>query len=168
MVILLLQSADSLQKSLSVEAARLEGWASDKALVEAVRGRNAKRIPLDEVKRIDGEWSAGRAVGVVREVTTGACADRLRALAAQNPRYGETFVMDANGAIVCSTGRTSDYWQGDEAKWTRPFTDGAVFIDRPRVDDSARSRLAQISLPVVDNGKRIGVLTVGLDIDRLK
>jgi len=102
---------------------------------------------------------------VVKETTTGPCADRLRALAAAHPRYGETFVTDANGAIVCATQRTSDYWQGDETKWTRAFS-GGVFIDRPKLDDSAKARLAQISLPVVEGGKTIGVLTVGINVER--
>ena len=164
----LAQSADTLQKSLSAESAKLEAWASDKAVVDAVRQRNAKKVSLDEVKRIDGEWSAGRAEANVREVTTGACADRLRALVSQSPRYGETFVMDANGAVVCATQRTSDYWQGDEAKWSRPFTDGKAFIDRPKLDDSAKARLAQISLPILENGKPVGVLTVGVNVDQLK
>lgn len=162
------QSADELQKALAAESKTLDAWASDKTVIEAVRQRNAKRVSLDDVKRIDAEWTAGRADANVREATTGACADRLRALAAQSPRYGETFVMDANGAVVCATQRTSDYWQGDEAKWSRAFTGGAVFIDRPKLDDSSKSRLAQISLPIVDGGKTIGVLTVGVHIDKLK
>lgn len=162
------QSADELQKMLTAESKTLTAWAEDRTIVDAVRQRNARRLSLDEVKRIDAEWTAGRAAADVREATTGACADRLRALAAQSPRYGETFVMDANGAVVCATQRTSDYWQGDEAKWTRAFTGGAVFIDRPKLDDSAKSRLAQISLPIVENGKPAGVLTVGVNIDALK
>ena len=155
------QSADVMQKSLTAEATKLAAWASEKAIVDAVKRQNAKAIPLAEIKRIDAEWIAGKADAHVREATTGACADRLRALVASDAKYGETFVTDANGAIVCATQRTSDYWQGDETKWTKAFKEG-VFIDRPKLDESAKARLAQISLPVVENGKTIGVLTVGV------
>ena len=77
--------------------------------------------------------------------------------------------MYNQGALVCATQRTTDYWQGDEAKWTRTFNggNGTLFIDRPKLDESAKVRLAQISLPVVENGKTIGVITVGVNIDRL-
>jgi hypothetical protein len=158
------QSADVMQKALNAEAVKLAAWASDRVLLDAVRRQNAKRIPLAEVQRIDGEWTAGKAEAAVKGATTGPCADRLRELVKLDPRYGETFVTDANGAIVCATARTSDYWQGDETKWTRAFNGGtgAVFIDRPKLDDSAQARLAQISLPVVENGKAIGILTVGV------
>lgn len=161
------QSADVMQKALTAEASKLSSWASEKVIVDAVKKQNAKAIPLAEVKKIDTEWIAGKADAHVRETTTGVCADRLRALAAADARYGESFVTDANGAIVCATQRTSDYWQGDESKWTRAFNEG-VFIDRPKLDESAKARLAQISLPVLENGKTIGVLTVGVNVDKLK
>ena len=168
--LLLLQSADVMQKALNAEAVKLAAWAADKTLADAVRKQNAKRVSLTEVQRIDAEWMAGNAHATVKAATTGPCADRLRALIASDARYGETFVTDANGAIVCATQRTSDYWQGDETKWTRAFNDGAgaVFIDRPKLDDSAKERLAQISLPIVENGKAIGVLTAGVNVDKLK
>jgi hypothetical protein len=165
--LLMLQSADVMQKALTAESKKLASWASEKVVVEAVKRQNAKSVPIAEVKRIDAEWTAGKADAQVRETTTGACAERLRALAAADARYGETFVTDANGAIVCATQRTSDYWQGDESKWTRAFEHG-VFIDRPKLDESAKARLAQISLPVTENGKTIGVLTVGVNVDKLK
>lgn len=158
------QSADVLQKALQAEASKLAAWTADAEIVDAVRKQNAKKVALADVQRIDAEWSAGKADAAVRETITGPCADRLRALAAEE--YGETFVTDANGAIVCATQRTSDYWQGDETKWTRAFNDG-VFIDRPKLDDSAKARLAQISLPVMDGGKTVGVLTVGVNVDKL-
>ena len=39
---------------------------------------------------------------------------------------------------------------------------GKVFIDRPKYDDSASKALAQISVPVIENGRAIGVITVGV------
>lgn len=164
------QSADALQKALTAEAAKLEAWAADEAIVAAVKRQNVRSMPLADIQKIDKEWMAGGAQATVRQVTTGACADRLRALAATDARYGETLVMDDQGALVCATQRTSDYWQGDEAKWTRTFNGGkgTPFIDRPKLDESAKERLAQISLPVVENGKTIGVITVGLNMQHLR
>ena len=118
---------------------------------------------------MEKEGLAGGADAAARQVTTGACADQRRALTTGNVRYGETRVRDNQGALVGATQRTTDYWQGDEAKWTRTFNggNGTLFIDRPKLDESAKVRLAQISLPVVENGKTIGVITVGVNIDRL-
>jgi hypothetical protein len=164
------QSAGNLQKLLADEAARLQAWGNDPAIVAAVKAQNAKRATAAQVKSLDEQWSAGKAEALVKQVTTGACADHLRKLVAGNAGYGETFLMDNQGALVCATTKTTDYWQGDEAKWQRAYAEGkgSVFIDRPRFDDSSAQRLAQISIPVLDNGAAIGAVTVGISIDKLQ
>jgi hypothetical protein len=163
------QSAGDIQKLLSDEAARLAAWGSDPAIVAAVKAQNAKRVTAAQVKTHDEQWAAGKADTLVKQVTTGACADHLRTLVAANKAYGESFIMDNQGALVCATARTTDYWQGDEAKWQRAFNSGKgdVFIDRPKFDDSSAQRLAQISVPVLENGAAIGAITVGLSIEKL-
>ena len=164
------QSASDVQKLLTDEATRLQAWGSDPVLVAAVKAQNAKRVPAATVKSHDEQWAAGKAEALVKQVTTGPCADHLRTLIAGGTAHGETFVMDDQGALVCATAKTSDYWQGDEAKWQRAFNEGkgAVFIDRPKFDDSSAQRLAQISVPVLDKGVAIGAITVGISIDKLQ
>lgn len=164
------QSADAVHKSLTAEGAKLKAWTNDSVIVAATKTQNARRVALAEVQRLDKAWIEGKAGDLVKQIITGACADRLRKLASENPAYGESFVMDHQGALVCATQATSDYWQGDEAKFIRAFDSGrgAVFIDRPRLDASAKANLAQISLPIMDGGKAIGTITVGVDTKRLK
>ena len=164
------QSAGEVQKLLSDEAARLQAWGSDPVIVAAVKAQNAKRVSATQVKSLDEQWTAGKADALVKQVTTGACADHLRTLIADGHGHGETFIMDDQGALVCATAKTTDYWQGDEAKWQRAFNEGkgSVFIDRPKFDDSSAQRLAQISVPVLDKGVAIGAITVGVSIDQLK
>jgi hypothetical protein len=164
------QSAGEVQKLLADEATRLQAWGSDPAIVAAVKAQNAKRVSAAQVKSLDEQWSAGKADAHVKQVTTGPCADHLRTLIAGGTTHGETFVMDDQGALVCATAKTTDYWQGDEAKWQRAFNEGkgAVYIDRPKFDDSAASRLAQISVPVLDKGVAIGAITVGVSLEKLQ
>ena len=162
----LAQSAQTTQRLLDAEAAKLRAWGNDPVIIAAVRAQNSKRVTISRIKELDAAWSAGKNGELVKQVTTGACADFLRKLVATNARYRETFMMDDRGALVCATQRTSDYWQGDEAKWQRAFADGkgAVFIDRPRFDESTSQNLAQISIPVMENGRAIGVITVGVSL----
>jgi hypothetical protein len=161
------QSAEDVQKRLAADAESLRAWTAEKALVDAVRGQNARAISQADIDRNDKAWVEGKSEALVNAVITGPCADKLRELAAAS-KYGEAFVMDSRGALVCATQKTSDYWQGDEAKWSRAFDGGkgATFIDRPRRDESANANLAQISVPVMDNGKAIGVLTVGVPLGK--
>jgi hypothetical protein len=160
------QSAQSMQKQLESEAAKLRAWGSDAEILAAVKAQNAKRVSLKTIQALDADWIAGKAETLVKQTTGGSCAAHLRQLTAANGAYGEVFVMDDQGALVCANEKTSDYWQGDEAKWQRAFNNGKgeVFIDRPRYDDSASRNLAQISVPVIDNGRAIGVITVGLSL----
>ena len=44
-------------------------------------------------------------------MTQGACAERLRALIKEDSFVVEAFLMDAQGALVCASRETSDYWQ---------------------------------------------------------
>ena len=157
------QSAEEIQKSLNANAGTLRAWTTEKALVDAVREQNARVMSQAEIEKNDKAWVEGKNEALVNAVITGPCADKLRDLATKSG-YGEAFLMDSRGALVCATQKTSDYWQGDESKWTRAFDGGkgALFIDRPRRDESANANLAQISVPVMENGKAIGVLTAGV------
>jgi hypothetical protein len=160
------QSADAIQKRLEQEAAELRPWTADKVLLLAVAKQNALALTAAEVRRRESVWSSDATLAA--GVTTGPCADQLRALQAKAAKYGEILLMDNQGALVCATNRTSDYWQGDEPKWARASAgEGSVFIDRPRLDDSAKARLAQVSLPMTAGGKVVGVLTVGIKLDAL-
>ena len=164
------QSAGEVQKLLSAEAEKLRAIGKDPVVVAAVKAQNAKKVPIIAIKVADQRWTVNKEESLVRKTLSGPCADRLRALAAANPAYNETFAMDDQGAVVCATARTTDYWQGDEAKWQRAYNGGKgeVFIDRPKFDESAKARIAQISVPVVDGEKAIGAVTVGVIVEKLK
>src|SRR4051795_12991977 len=164
------QSADAIQKRLDSEAVRLKAWTQDPVLMAAVTTQNNQHVPLAEIQKRDEAWVAGKDEALVKQMTAGQCADRLRQLTSSGTIYGETFIMDDQGALVCANQKTGDYWQGDEAKWTRSFNggQGGVFIDRPRLDESSKEHLAQISLPIMSGGKAIGAITVGIDVTKLK
>jgi hypothetical protein len=78
--------------------------------------------------------------------------------------------MDNQGANVAMTNKTSDYWQGDEAKFTDSFKNGvgAIHISTVEFDESAQAYLVQVSVPVMEGGKAIGALTIGVNIDELE
>ena len=144
--------------------------ATDAAVIKAIKEQNGKKPTLDAIKQLDAEWSA--AAGVTDEMKpflSGKCVDALKKHAGDLPAMVEAFAMDNQGALVCSINKTSDYWQGDEDKWTRSFAEGkgADFIDKPRFDESSQTYSVQVSLPVKDGDKAIGAVTIGLSLDKL-
>jgi hypothetical protein len=83
----------------------------------------------------------------------------------------EIFVMDNRGLNVGQSEITSDYWQGDEAKWQKTYQAGAdaLFIDEVEMDESTQAFQSQLSMSIVDpaSGEVIGAITVGINIDAL-
>lgn len=162
------QSASALHGALAAEGTRLGAWGRDEVVVQAVRRQNAVPATLDAIQKIDLQWVTGERAELKKQTTSNACAERLRQLVIEGV-HGEAFVTDRRGAIVCAARTTTDYWQGDEPKFTNAFKDGrgATFIDRPRFDESANVNIAHISVPVMDGGKAIGVLVVGVKADKI-
>ena len=83
----------------------------------------------------------------------------------------EIFVMDNRGLNVAQSDVTSDYWQGDEAKWKKTYSVGpdAVFVDEVELDESSQTFQAQISMSIKDPATNavIGAITVGVNVDEL-
>lgn len=162
------QSASALHGTLKVEGERLQGWGRDAAVRDAVRRQNSVPLSMDAIQQIDLGWVTGKQEALKKETTSAPCAERLRRWMIAGV-HGEAFVTDQRGAVVCAASVTSDYWQGDEPKFTNAFRDGrgAIFIDRPRYDESAHANVAYISIPIMDGGKAIGVLVVGVKADKM-
>ena len=93
----------------------------------------------------------------------------LKKIETEHPYFIEAILTDNQGANVALTGLTSDYWQGDEAKFIRSYNDGKgnVYVSRPTRDTSTQQTIAQVSVPVMENGQVIGTLTWGVRMDQL-
>lgn len=154
---------------LQAEAKKLAAWGKDPVIVKAVKDQNSKKAKLADIQAADKQWMDNKDT-LSSVILANDCSKHLRELIAKNPTYSETFVMDDQGANVCMSERTSDYWQGDEAKWQRSFNSGkgGTFIDERKFDSSAKAVLAQVSVPVYDGAKVIGAITIGVKVDALK
>jgi hypothetical protein len=91
----------------------------------------------------------------------------VRELVKDDPLVVEAFVMNDRGTLVCSMAETTDYWQGDEAKWQKTFVEGReAFVEEPAFDVSSGKYAIQVSVPVAEAGKRIGAVTLTLKLTR--
>jgi hypothetical protein len=141
--------------------------ARDSVILGFVQAKNDLHEPSTEVQKRDGRWRAGGEVALRKEMTTGPCAERLRALIKQDPFVLEVILMDAQGALVCATTETSDYWQGDEPKWQKPVKGGLdAYVDEPAYDESTQAYALQLSVPLQRAGSRIGAITLTLKVPR--
>ena len=134
--------------------------------------QNSKGTDLDEIKDIDDKWKGAEdELPIQREKLNNTCAREIKRIVREHPEIIEAFVMDNQGAVVGENNLTSDYWQGDEAKWKNSYNNGKGGIDVGKVkfDRSANAVLQQVSLPIIDkNGKVIGAVTYGVNVDKVK
>jgi hypothetical protein len=159
------------QKVYKLAASKLAGLGTDPIIVSAVKAENAKGKTLAQIESRDKEWRATAGIAdYMKAIMESECGRRLRTIQQSTPYFAEIFVMDNQGANVAMTDKTSDYWQGDEAKFKKSFNNGsgAVFVDEVEFDDSAQAYLVQVSVPVREGGTVIGAITFGIDLDKLE
>lgn len=159
------------QKVIDLANGELSALGMDPIIVAAVKEQNAKGLTLDEIKKKDEEWMATAGVAdYMKALMESECGKHLSEIQKSQPYYAEIFVTDNQGANVAMTDKTSDYWQGDEDKFTKAFNNGqgAIYVSDVKFDDSTQNYLAQVSVPVKDGDKAIGTITIGINIDELK
>ncbi len=164
-------SAEDAPESVNKLIPTLKGWGSNAALVAAVKKQNAEGMTLDEIKKRDKIWMDNTGVDAFMEsLMNNPAAKELQKLEKSAKYYTEIFLMDNQGANVAMSNKTSDYWQGDEPKFTESYKSGAgaAHVGKVKFDDSAQAYLVQVSVPVMDGGKAIGAITIGINVDDLE
>ncbi|MEL6999052.1 MAG: hypothetical protein AAFP68_12385 [Pseudomonadota bacterium] len=152
--------------------------ASDPAIIAAIQARNTETNGLaeDQIIALDKKWRAevgGAKTPTISPVLDAPVADMLRAVRDESEGlFTEIFVMDMVGLNVAASDTTSDYWQGDEAKWQKTYGvgAGAVHISEVELDESTQSYQSQISVAISDpsSGTPIGAATFGVNVEFLE
>ena len=152
-------------------------WIANDTVINAIKAQNAKHAGLSQadIDNMDKDWRAqtdASSKPMIDAVLGNAVSSFLRQ---QKESTGglvtEVFVMDNRGLNVGQSDVTSDYWQGDEAKWQKTYSagPGAIFIDEVEMDESTQTFQSQLSMSIVDpaSGEVIGAITVGINVDAL-
>lgn len=150
---------------IAIHTLRIKEWAATPLLIDAVRDQNLKNTGLEDIQRIDNEWIDGRADDLATTLVTNPAGRFLNEKINKNAMlYTEAFLCDSKGAVVGEYPKTSDYWQGDEEKFIQSYNNGngRDYIGALEFDESTQTYSVQVSVPVLDDGRTIGVLVVGL------
>lgn len=151
-------------------------WINNPVLISAIKAQNAKNANLSEAEIIalDKKWRAEVDAGdkpMISAVLGNPASSFLKEQqAASGGVISEVFAMDNKGLNVAQSEITSDYWQGDEAKFQKSYGAGkdAVFVDGVEKDESTQALQSQVSLTVKDEtGAPIGAITIGINVDAL-
>jgi hypothetical protein len=158
-------------------SSHVEAWLTDPVVVGAIKEQNAKTSGFSqaEVDKLDQDWRA-QATAADKPFVNEVLARELSKFLMEKKEGAEgmiteMFVMDAKGLNVGQSDVTSDYWQGDEAKWQKTYSagPGVVFVDEVEEDESTQALQSQASVTISDpeSGEPIGAITVGINLDML-
>jgi hypothetical protein len=145
-------------------------FGHDKGIIKAVKAQNKLGMDLEMgIQITDGAWRGVKegTLPIMDELMNNDCAMAAKGLMVEHPEVVEIFVMDDQGANVCMTAKTGDYWQGDEAKFWNSYNGGigAIFVDE--VEEDGGKMISQVSVPVMNKGMAIGAMTIAIDVDKL-
>jgi len=151
-------------------------WVNNAAVRSAVSAQNVANATLTQaqIDALDKQWRAGVDAGgneLTRKTLDNALSTYLKKVQADSKGlYTEIIVTDNKGLNVGQSAMTSDYWQGDEPKFTKSFGAGkdAVFVDAIEQDESTQEYQSQLSATIVDeSGNAVGAVTIGINVDKL-
>lgn len=168
---------DYEQQLRDVFEQRLKPWLENTDLVEAIKQQNAEHGTLNEagIDSLDKDWRREAKVGGGPLIDSVKNKKASTYLVDQKHKSDElvteVFIMDNKGLNVAISDVTSDYMQGDEAKWQKTYMKGVneLFIDEVEFDDSTETFQCQVSATIADpsTGKAIGAVTFGINIEML-
>ncbi|MEB3735284.1 PDC sensor domain-containing protein [Halopseudomonas pachastrellae] len=164
---------DERERLQQLYAQLFSAWKQEPRLIDAVIQHNSQhnQLSMQQIHARDQQWQQEQANGsgpLIDSVLNSPAADWLRARQAEHEGLiSEILLTDQQGLNVAVSGLTTDYWQGDEAKFAEPFF---ASTDRPYMsqlayDQSTQRYQVHISTSVRDpqTGAIIGVLIIGLD-----
>ncbi len=154
----------------------IRGWLDTPVVRISVEAQNKRHATLTQarIEERDKQWVAERESKeqpLIAATLSNPLSNYLTQIqAGSDGLYTEMFVMDSKGLNVGQSSITSDYWQGDEAKFQKTFPVGpaAVFVDKASLDEGTKTWRAQISVTVANAaGKAIGAITIEVNLTEL-
>lgn len=169
-------ASDVQEKARNLAETNIATWASQPSIVAAIVGQNEKHAGLSQadVDALDKTWrgevDAGGGALIEASLSNDVSAFLRQIQADSGGQFTEIFVMDNKGLNVGQTDVTSDYWQGDEAKFQQTFSVGtdALHVSDVEFDESTQTYQVQISMTISDGGSPIGAVTVGVNAETLE
>jgi hypothetical protein len=131
----------------------------------------ASAVALDAaaVRQHDQQWQQHTIPEALAPLLRNAASTFLAETGRNDQTYRELVLADRHGRLAAASGKTTDYFQADEAWFTRAFGDGLrgrLNVGGVAWDDSAGTWALEISAPVPDpaGGQLAGVLKAVVDV----
>ena len=155
-----------IRGQIDTQKRTLAQWAKDPTVVAAVRSQNAKGpIPGLTNRKWRSLKLGDPTVTAFQQNPAGQLLSRK--MAASKGLFNELFLCAAQGEKVAFVEKPSTYIHKGEPKFDVPMS-GKPWEGVPEFDKSSHAHAIQISTPVFDKGKPIGVLVAGVSMRMMK
>ena len=157
----------AVQAELEKQKSAIAAWAANPVVLTAVVEQNGKGpiAGMDNAK-----WKmTRRSDPVVKAFQSNAAGQFLTAkLAESQGALSEAFLNAAHGEKVAFAEKTTSYIHVGAAKFDVPMASAKAWQGNPEFDESSQTYALQISVPVLSNGRPVGVLVVGVNLSYLE
>lgn len=161
--------ADLLALSLQKDIEKLrEGLLHNPRIVSALAG-DLNKLTREELADLDARWPhMDLSEAPISSILNNPISTRLSHVQHEDNRVVEVLLTDRFGQLIAATGRTTDYYQGDEDWWRRSFNAGAgqMYIPPVSYDESSHTWSVDICLPIRHERAVVGVVKIVVDVSR--
>lgn len=150
-------------------------WLSNPVVELSLKAQNQRYVDISsqDINDLDQQWRVEREADyqplIAATLSNPLSIYLTQIQAASLGLYTEMFVMDANGLNVGQSAVTSDFWQGDEAKFQQTYSVGAdvTFIDAAEFHEASGTWRAQANMTISEGATPIGAITVEFNLTEL-
>ncbi len=158
--------APSTQARLDEQKAIIKEWAAQPEIIAAVQAQN-KKGPVPGLT--NPKWQAlspndPLVQYIARNPTSLFLKEKV---ASSHGLIAEAFISAQQGEKVAFASKPSNYTHHGALKFELPMT-GQQWQGEPAFDESSQTRTIQIATPVFDQTTPIGVILIGISIDKLQ
>lgn len=142
----------------------LKEWGTDAKLVALVKAGNANKSEAEKAMTQD-KW---KAMTVFDPMLKMFLNNEIEALikSKKGDDVSEAFVSRADGTKLAFLAKTTNWSHAGKPKHDLPMA-GKTWIGEVEKDESTGKQQVQVSFPVLDGGKAIGSVVVGLALEKL-
>ena len=152
------------QAKVDAKIKEIQSWAAADEVVSAVRSANTAKSP-DAAAMNQDKWKTLTLLDpFVRSFAKNPAGEFLRSK--KSDAVTEAFLSCADGSKVAFLSKSSNWSHKGKLKHEAPMS-GKTWQGDPEVDESTGLQQVQVAVPVMDGGKAIGSLVVGLSIGAL-
>ena len=153
-----------LKSKIDAQIKHYQSWSNDPAIVSAVKARNSTPAPQDKTMTNE-KWAQLTLLDpYVRSFSKNPLGQYLKSK--KEDVIAECFVSAADGTKVAFLSKTTNWSHADKEKHRTPMA-GRIYTGPVVADESTGQQLVQIGLPVLDGGRPIGSIVLGLAVSKL-